>query len=113
MGSNNRWWDPSPSPFARWLEEPRDSSAAAVIRFFNSIGYEVCSTAELELDHEKIAIYEKDGIPTHVARQIAGGEWTSKCGRDEDIQHTLEGLEDSAYGKASIIMKRKVAVSGT
>lgn len=110
-GCNTRWWEPAPSPFAYWPDRvrPREYSTAAFIRVFKSIGYEVCESAQHEPGFERIAIYEKDGMPQHMARQLPNGLWTSKCGDDEDITHTLEGLENSDYGKVSVIMKRETA----
>ncbi len=67
-------------------------------------------------DFEKIAIYvDTDGVPTHAARQLPDGSWTSKLGDWEDIQHqTLEALEtgndkahqELGYGKVAKIMRR-------
>ena len=79
------------------------------------IGYEVCpiGSRALEPGVQKIALYvDEDGTPTHAARQLPSGEWTSKLGRAEDIRHkTLEALEGSAgqppgYGRAKLILKR-------
>jgi hypothetical protein len=71
------------------------------------MGYEVCDNPELEPGSEKVAIYTKDGEPTHMALQRPSGQWTSKCGDWEDIVHTLEGLEGSDYGSVATIMKRE------
>jgi hypothetical protein len=73
--------------------------------------YQLCESRNPEADFEKVAIYvDEDEIPTHMARQLSSGDWTSKCGDLEDIIHTLEGLEGSAYGKVSCIMKRPILV---
>jgi hypothetical protein len=61
----------------------------------------------LEIEYEKIAIYEGADGPEHVARQKASGLWTSKMGKGVDIEHTLEGLEGDFYGKVVKVMKRK------
>lgn len=46
--------------------------------------------------------------PTHVARQLDDGKWTSKLGSNEDIiHHTLDGLEGEKYGQVTTIMTRK------
>ncbi|MEL6882527.1 MAG: hypothetical protein AAFP09_18535, partial [Cyanobacteria bacterium J06607_10] len=59
---------------------------------------------------QKIAIYiDAQQTPRHVTRQLANGEWTSKIGQYEDIQHkTLEALtgEAPAYGTVAQIMKK-------
>jgi hypothetical protein len=36
------------------------------------------------------------------------GNWTSKLGKGEDIQHdSLDGLEGDLYGKVAIFMMRR------
>lgn len=54
----------------------------------------------LKLALKKVAIYaDQRGIPTHMARQLENGMWTSKCGELEDIEHeTLEALQGFLYG---------------
>jgi hypothetical protein len=74
---------------------------------FEMHGYRETTDRALELEYEKIAIYESADGPEHVARQKASGIWTSKMGRGVDIEHTLEGLEGDFYGKVAKIMKRK------
>ena len=60
-----------------------------------------------------MALYgDAGGAPTHVARQLPSGAWTSKLGDWEDIEHqTLASLEERpgaapAYGKVARILKR-------
>ena len=77
------------------------------MRVFEAMGYEACDDRQLEASVEKIAIYAKDGVPTHMARQLPSGDWTSKCGAGEDITHTLVGLEGDLYGAVSVVMRRK------
>ena len=59
---------------------------------------------------KKIAIFgmkESDGSvsPTHAARQLESGEWTSKLGKDfEDIPHTtLDALNGPVYGSDDLL----------
>jgi hypothetical protein len=106
-GKNDRWWWPDPSPMAYWPEEPRECTLNSFIRVFRSMGYETCNNPALEEGFEKVAIYVKDSRPTHMARQLHTGDWTSKCGRSEDMSHTLDGLEHSGYGEVAVIMKRQ------
>jgi len=73
------------------------------------LGYEPCEGQDVEPGFEKIAIYVgSDDVPTHLARQLASGEWSSKCGQLEDIIHPLDGLEGPppAYGTAMQILRR-------
>ena len=104
-GVDTEWW--WPSSYYHWPERNREYSTAAFIRVFASLGYEVCENRAPEAGFEKVAIYVKDGKPKHMARQLPDGQWTSKCGKDEDITHSLNGLEDSDYGKVTVVMKRK------
>jgi hypothetical protein len=75
---------------------------------FSSIDYSCCEDASYEKGFQKIALYIKDGVPTHAARQLPTGKWTSKLGPDIDIEHDCpEVLNESVYGVASIFMKRE------
>lgn len=75
------------------------------ILLFKKHNFQPCSSDNLEEGFEKVAIYAKDNIPTHAARQLPSGLWSSKLGKDIDIEHMLNGLEDSEYGKVCIILK--------
>jgi hypothetical protein len=78
--------------------------------FFNAyakLGYEPCDKEDLEPAYEKIALFvSSTGAPTHAARQLQNGSWTSKLGPQEDIEHTLEGLEGPAYGSVVRFLRR-------
>jgi hypothetical protein len=65
-------------------------------------GYEPCTSSNIEVGHEKIALYTKDGFVKHAARQMDSGRWTSKLGyKDYDIaHHSLADLEGKCYGHA-------------
>jgi hypothetical protein len=64
---------------------------------------------DLENGYEKVAIYTLNGVPTHAARQLPNGNWTSKLGSEIDIEHnSLDCLNGTVYGKAEIIMKRRI-----
>jgi hypothetical protein len=114
-GKNDNWWWPAEPP-AYWPDgHNRAETLEAFIKAYATIGftYDGDKNYELEAGIEKIAIYvDSDGVPTHAARQLADGGWTSKLGEWEDIQHkTLEAMEDSGglglgYGKVAIILKR-------
>jgi hypothetical protein len=55
---------------------------------------------------EKIAIYALNNLPTHTARQLVTGEWTSKLGEDYDISHTVSCMDGPEYGTAVVYMQR-------
>lgn len=78
---------------------------------FSKYGYQPCESDDLEAGYEKVAIYvDSTGTPTHMARQLGSGTWTSKLGKLEDIEHTtLEQLEgEKSYGSAYQILKRPI-----
>jgi len=108
-GFNDRWWWPSRRPSYYWPGDPDDQSMGAFIAVFASLGYAICDSDTPEAGFEKVAIYANESGPTHIARQLPTGEWTSKCGGLEDIAHTLSGLEGDCYGKVAVIMRRKAA----
>jgi hypothetical protein len=51
------------------------------------------------------------GIPTHAARQLTSGAWTSKLGNAADIEHELRALEGEIYGVVALILKRPMPQS--
>ena len=79
------------------------------IEVFNELGYEVCQDAKYEDGYRKIALYQQDnGNCTHASRQRSNGLWTSKLGKEHDIEHgTPESIEGDIYGKVACIMKKK------
>jgi hypothetical protein len=110
-----RWWWPDPLGQYYWPGEVRrEESVEAFIEAYRThAGFELCSSANYEPEFEKIAIFAKGGRPTHAARQLQNGNWTSKLGELEDIEHQLSALEGQSYGRVAIILKRPTFSSGT
>jgi len=108
-----RWWWPDPSGASYWpTDVPRVETLDAFVRTFQVFGYEVCDSAVLERGFEKIAIFaDPAGTPTHIARQLSSGRWTSKLGNLEDIEHDLRGLEGRSYGAVSQILRKPIQAS--
>lgn len=103
------WWEPDMMNNYYWPPGvPREYSIDAYRRAYEALGFTECSKADLEEGFEKIAIYiGSDGEPTHAARQLVSGKWTSKLGKLEDIEHSdLECLQGEEYGVIGLIMKR-------
>ena len=102
-------WDPDPLfQNAHWPDGvPREQTFDAFVQAFEQLGYEECDTEILEPGVEKVAIYERFGVPQHMARQLDNGSWTSKLGDDVDINHALRGLEGAIYGTVTKILRRK------
>lgn len=108
-GDVNRWWWPDSMEQAYWPQNsPREESLEAFLHVYQSLGYELCENEEHEPTYEKIALFvSTNGIPTHAARQVPNGRWTSKLGREEDIEHSLRSLEGPLYGTVSKVLRRK------
>lgn len=87
---------------------PKELALERFIQAFETLGYGTCESDDFVEGVEKIAIYvDSSGEPTHVARQLESGMWTSKLGSEWDIAHgTLAALEDGAYGTVVHIMER-------
>ena len=111
---DEEWWWPDIQEQYYWpIDVPGEETLDAFIKAFQTIGYRVDknSNSDLEAGFQKIAIYARksDQKPTHVARQLKNGKWTSKLGQYEDIEHNnLEGLIGEKYGEVACIMKRQI-----
>jgi hypothetical protein len=109
----DNWWEPTLDPMdAYWPIKWRAYHKNCYIQAFQvECKYDVCATDfSLEPGYEKVALYlDVNERPTHMARQLSSGIWTSKLGKAWDILHqTPQGLEDSRYGNAVIVMRRPI-----
>jgi hypothetical protein len=106
-GQTDAWWWPDDHKQAYWPEgAPREETLEAFFQTFGLLGYVPCQDDQLESGQEKVALYALNGKPTHAARQLPDGQWTSKLGKEVDITHTLRGLEGPRYGKVAAFLKR-------
>ncbi|MBD2357158.1 hypothetical protein H6G41_21460 [Tolypothrix sp. FACHB-123] len=109
---DQNWWWPDIQNLHYWPPGvPREETIEAFKQAFRTLGYEVCENDVLEEGFQKIAIYANSNkVPTHVARQLPSGKWTSKLGQDEDIEHNnLQGLTGQpGYGEVACIMRRAI-----
>jgi hypothetical protein len=112
VGVTADWWWPDKTGKGFWPSDvPRELTVDAFRMAFATLGYEVCSTAELEPGFEKIALFARDlEIPTHAARQLTTGRWASKLGMMEDIEHDLRDIGGAVYGSVILVMKRRQSV---
>lgn len=104
------WWWPDAQHLYYWPPEiPRTETLEAFIKAFEIFDYRVCNSIAHEEGFEKVAIYiDTHGKPTHAARQLSSGNWTSKLGQLEDIEHvTLDNIAGQYYGSVGVIMKRQ------
>ena len=115
-GADDAWWWPvSGIDGVVWPDGiPQEVSLDCFAVAYELRGYQKCADAKLEAGFEKVALYvDHKGEPTHAARQLSSGAWTSKLGEWEDIEHeALSALEDPtgrglAYGKVVLIMRRQ------
>lgn len=109
FGDNSKWYWPDSANYYYWPSQiAREESIQCFIELFKLIGYEVCDSDELEVDFTKVAIYtDKLGKPTHAARQLKNGYWTSKLGQHFDVSHTIFSMKDGPYGNVAVFMRRK------
>jgi len=110
LDDTEHWWDPTLNYGCYWSPNvPRDNRIETIVRIFQARGYTVCTSEELEVGYEKIAIYQRPNTGvTHASRQLPSGQWTSKLGDWEDITHsTPQSVECELYGTVVQIMKRR------
>lgn len=88
---------------------PAWPSLTAFVELFERQRYERCEDDTYETGFEKIAIFTyPSGEPTHVARQLANGKWTSKLGGSVDIEHDeLRAVSCGLFGDVAVLMRRK------
>lgn len=128
------WWPSTGSSRGHWPWcVSRSVDVPCFISAFRCLGYFRSANSRLEFGYDKVALFAihasrtkkpipaklsqfADWIPTHMARQLRDGNWTSKCGWNEDITHyTLDALESyirsDAYGCPVLYMKRPIPIS--
>ena len=107
------WW---PIGFSHWpLDIPKEDTIDAFLDMFIRLGYEKCNDGSLEVGCEKIVLYAKSVAgalkPTHAAKQLADGWWTSKLGSAQDIEHEKpEDLCGPVYGSHMLFLRRQSQV---
>src|SRR5437660_2593990 len=107
-GDTAHWWWPDPDfendtifwPAGVALEETLDAFVAA----FATLGYAPCSSEGPEAGFERVALFASAAIPTHTARQLPSGRWTSKLGFREDIEHDLHAVSGDVYGTVVLLL---------
>lgn len=106
-GRTDAWWWPLPVGAYFWpADVPRSETLSSFLLAFQSLGYRQCDDETLEPTFERIALFVADDKPTHAARQLSDGSWTSKLGKWIDISHSLRALVGPMYGDVAALMKR-------
>jgi hypothetical protein len=90
------------------MEETLEAFVAA----FATCRFTPCTGEEFEQGFERIALFAVADVPTHAARQLASGRWTSKLGMLEDIEHELHAVSGDLYGAVVLILKRSSKSNG-
>jgi len=113
-GRNNQWWWPSNKGGYTWptqllKEREGEETIQNFIMAFELEGYAKCTNASFEHGYEKVAIFaDSNRVPTHAARSLESGSWTSKLGNEEDIQHvTLDAISGIEYGTPVAFLRRR------
>ena len=109
-GDSSHWWEPYPDFQYFWPEGVlRQYTVRAYVEAFLNLGFEIGQDFKLEKGIEKVAIFANPGAtPTHAARQLVDGTWTSKLGQDVDIRHIeLDHVSGELYGNPILILQRR------
>jgi hypothetical protein len=104
-GDTEHWWQPG----VHWpIATSEDDYGIGVLeQAFVSLGFEDCDDGSVEPGYDKVALYGATFFYTHAARQLPTGQWTSKLGRSEDIEHdTPDDVAGGVYGEVAQFMKR-------
>lgn len=88
-------------------------SITGVVTAYEACGFERCTSAGLEDGFEKLVVFtDATGEPTHAARQLSSGAWTSKLGDHVDIEHNdVAAVGGGMYGEPSVFMRRPITAS--
>jgi hypothetical protein len=103
-------WDPEEVCGGYWPPGvPKQNTVATWVAALQTQMYATCEDGKREQGFEKVAIFANaDGEPTHAARQLQDGRWTSKLGDGHDITHAdLVCLEGNYYGSVVQYLKRR------
>ena len=74
-GDHTQWWWPDDDAF--WPTKDRTVTEDVFVKAFATLGYAPAESTNLEVGHDRIALYAKHGRVTHAARQLPSGRWTS------------------------------------
>ncbi len=112
VGANWAWFDPTRRIAGYFwpVGIEREWTTPAIRKLLSHFGFEEeAENSDPEDGYVKVAVYlDNDGTPTHFARQLENGKWTSKLGELIDVDHeTLDCLECDAYGAAGFFLKKR------
>lgn len=107
VGDHTNWWWPSHGYY--WPEGvERSITIEAFTAAFSTVGFKPCADGKHADGVEKLALFTKNGKPTHASFSLPNGKWASKLGRDHDIEHlSVEGIGGAEYGDPTHFFCRK------
>jgi hypothetical protein len=112
-GDTQRWWWPDPDPDNQavfWPSgAPKEETLDAFVAAFATLGYAPALDEHPAPGYEKVALFAVGVTPTHAARQLPNGRWTSKLGKREDIEHDLHAVRGDLYGKVVLVLQRVIS----
>ena len=112
-GAKRSWWWPDLDHEDVWpAGVARVETLDAFRDAFATLGYATCDNEHSQAGYEKIAVFALAGVPKHATRQQSSGRWTSKIGRQQDIEHGLHDLEGEEYGSVVLVMRRPMPAAG-
>ena len=108
-GDNSRWYWPDPYGIYYWPAEiPRENTVDSLVTLYEFLGYVKCEDGTYEENFTKVAVFSRGDTPTHAARQLENGNWTSKLGSNIDVEHSIYGIENGVYGQVVQYLKRQI-----
>lgn len=106
FGDNTRHWWPNAARSFWPLATQGLSPMEAFMAWFSADGWTLTTDDSFSAEFIKVALYSKNGDPTHASRLIGDGVWTSKLGPFIDISHGFLDLNGPEYGSVhNIFMK--------
>lgn len=114
LGMNDVWVGldhPSNYSWAWWPKEVAcNEEKSSLISLFEHFGFELCNSAAVEEDYDKVALFADEEGWTHAAKVIGENVLHSKIGTAWDIHHSGGNLfASSEYGSIFAYMKRPIS----
>lgn len=115
IGDTNKPWWPrgGEGGFYYWPETEKDAEKYSVSTFDHLLmttGHgSITDSEKPEEGYVKLALFTEGDKPTHLARQLADGEWSSKVGAGPLIRHgfDIHEMDNGVYGNVAKIYKLK------
>ncbi|MGH6917459.1 MAG: DUF7689 domain-containing protein, partial [Geminicoccaceae bacterium] len=98
FGDTRRVWWPNKKRCYWPLATSGKSRLEAFKQLFARAGWTETANSAVEPKLQKIALYVLLGEPTHAAKLLPSGWWSSKLGPDIDLAHKLDELKGPVYG---------------